>query len=414
MGAEYKVDPDPRLVRGELWAFTGTGGGGERKRAAVGIEFRAPIFSKLDAQIAGRYDDYNDITSVNDAVSYNFGLEYRPIRQLLVRGSLATSFRAPDMHYIFADPSGFFSQVTDEFLCRRDEPNVSLPDCTNSAVNISGTRSGNPTLEEENGRSYTFGFVAEPFKGASFKVDYYHIKLTGAVLDNPLTRILEIEADCRLGQTKGGQPVDINSGKCQDAISRIVREPVNNPQFPEALDSISTGPINTADIRTSGIDAEASYLWQTGAAGSFNFGLGWSHTLKYDEQDFSGDPLENRRDDLQIFDWRSRMNATVTWNFGAFTTTAYGERYGTLPNWAETGRIGAITYMNLSSTYRFANDRAEASVIVDNVFDKNPPRDPTFDQYPYFSSENYSPIGREWFLQLRYSFGGGIAGSREY
>jgi iron complex outermembrane receptor protein len=401
----YALDPDPRLVAGDFWAFTGTGGGGERKRSALGVEFQVPIVSTLTAQLAGRYDDYNDITAVKDAFSYNFGLEYRPLKQVLLRGSLATSFRAPDMHYVFANESGFFTTVADEYLCRRDEANTPLPLCTNSAVNIRGSRSGNPGLEEETGDSYTLGFVVEPFQGFSFKADYYDIQLEGAVLDNPLDRILELEADCRLGETKGGEAVDINSAQCQNAIGSVTRLPDDGTLFAEALDTIVTGPINTADIHTSGIDVTTEYLLQTGSAGTFNFELNWTHTLEYDERDFASDPIENRRDDLQIFDWRSRVSGAVTWGFGPFTTTAYAERYGSLPNWAETGRIGSFTLVNLAAGYSFLDDRAQAIVFLNNAFNKAPPRDPSYDTYPYFAANNYSAIGREWFLQLRYNFG---------
>ncbi len=404
---KYDINLDDQLLNKEFWGRTDTGGDGSRKRSAIGLEFNIPVFSTLNAKAAGRYDDYNDITDVNGAFTYNLGLEFRPIRQVLLRGSLATSFRAPDMHNVFADTSGFFTTVTDEFLCRRDEPNVSFPACTNGAVNIQGARQGNPALAEEEGKSYTFGFVLEPAHGLSFKADYYKIRLTGAVLDNPLTRILEIEADCRLGETKGGQSVDPASAKCQDALARITRLPDDGTIFGESLSTIVTGPVNSAKIITSGIDAEASYAWwPTAPVGNFNFTLGWSHTLKYDEQDFEEDPLENLRDNLQNFSWRSRVNGSITWNFRNFSTTAYGERYGSIPNWAETGRIKGKSFLNLSTAYTFLDGRAQAAVFVDNVFNTNPPRDPTYDTYPYFAYQNYDPIGREWFLQLRYNFGG--------
>ncbi len=404
---DYHIATNPAKARGDFWLLRGTGGSGERKRTAAGLEFKVPVLESVSAQLAGRYDDYDDVTDVNGAFSYNLGLEFRPIAQLLFRGSLATSFRAPDMHYIFADPSGFFVSVTDEYLCRRDEPDLSFPECTNGFVNIEGTRAGNINLEEEKGKSYTLGLVAEPLHGLTFKADYYRIRLSGAVLDNPLDRILELEADCRLGETKGGTAVDSNSGQCQDALSRVQRNPADGSQFAEQIQVVGTGPINSARIVTTGIDATAGYRWVPNAAiGTFDFELGWSHTLKYDETDFAGDPVQNLRDDLQIFNWRSRMNASIGWSFREFESTLYMERYGSTPNWAETGRLGAVKYFNLSAGYNFFDGRAQASIFVDNLFDKDPPRDPTFDTYPYFSGDNYSPIGREVFLQVRYNFGG--------
>ena len=50
------------------------------------------------------------------------------------------------------------------------------------------------------------------------------------------------------------------------------------------------------------------------------------------------------------------------------------------------------------------HSRLSASVIINNVLNEGPPRDSTFDQYPYFSTGNYDPYGREGFLQVSYKF----------
>jgi outer membrane receptor protein involved in Fe transport len=42
--------------------------------------------------------------------------------------------------------------------------------------------------------------------------------------------------------------------------------------------------------------------------------------------------------------------------------------------------------------------------VVDNLFDRKPPRDKTYNSYPYYSDSNYDPIGREIFLQVGTSF----------
>jgi len=91
---------------------------GTRDRYAVGFELRAPLFSKLTASVAGRYDKYQDITAVDDAITYQMGLEWRPFDSLLLRTSYGTSFRAPDMQLVFAQGAASFSGITDEYACR--------------------------------------------------------------------------------------------------------------------------------------------------------------------------------------------------------------------------------------------------------------------------------------------------------
>ncbi len=402
---EYEITLDPRTIAGDFWAFTGSGGGGKRDRYAGGVEFGVPLYDKLRATLAGRYDKYDDITNVDDAFSYNLGLEFRPTDTLLLRGSLATSFRAPDMHFVFADPSGYFAQVDDEYWCRANEPGVSLPACSRNPANIEGESQGNPGLEEEEGESFTLGVVFQPTSRLSLALDYYHIEITGLVIDYPITKILEIEADCRLGQTASGAAVDVNSGQCQSILARVNRTPVDATDFSEYIDLVRTGPINTADYKTSGIDTSLSFVQQLPTQGSLTYQLNYSHVLKFDTRDFAGDPFENSRDDLQVFDFRSKMRGSVTWQYADWTTTLFGERLGSVPRWDETGRIGTHVEWSGSVSYRFLGGAAEASLFVDNLFDEEPPEDPSYDTYPYFSDLNYDPTGREWFVQLRYKFG---------
>lgn len=400
---EYTIDLDDRLVNGDFWGFTGTGGGGKRDRYAVGVEFRIPVFESFTTSLAGRYDKYDDITEVDDAFTYSLGLEWRPFDSLLLRGSYSTSFRAPDMHFVFAEPSGFFTTVVDEYLCRRDEPGVPLPQCTVPEANPSGQRQGNPGLREETGKSWTYGLVWDAFEGFSVSADYYHIELEDIVNDLSTARLLRTEADCRLGSTIGGAPVDINSAECQDAMARIIRAPDDGSIFGETIVNIITGPINRALQSTSGIDVAARYRLDTERFGRFNFDLSWSHVLDEKRAQFAEDPIVDYRDNPQNFDFRSRVRGSVNWQAGPWSTTLFGIRYGSTPNWFETTRIGSWTKYNLNLTYRF-NERMSAAIIVNNLLDEPPPRDPTFNTYPYFSTANYDPYGREAFVQFDYRF----------
>jgi outer membrane receptor protein involved in Fe transport len=55
--------------------------------------------------------------------------------------------------------------------------------------------------------------------------------------------------------------------------------------------------------------------------------------------------------------------------------------------------------------YRFT-DRGTFTFFVDNLFDEKPPRDPTWTAYPYYSRNWFSPVGRAYFFEVNYRFGG--------
>lgn len=396
----YDIALTDALANGDYFGIVATGGGGERNRYAVGVELSIPVIEPLSVQLAGRYDRYDDITKVNGALTYNAGIEYRPIRQLLIRGSYATSFRAPDMHFVFADPSGYFVELPDEYLCRRDQPNVPLGQCTTIA-NPEGARQGNPFLKEETSKSYTFGFVTEPLANLTFSADYFHIELDDAVKDDSEDLLLETEADCRLGQTRGGTPVDGNSLKCQSALARVQRRPADGSPLSEEMTNITTGPINSALLKTSGFDLAASYSLSPGALGRFTFSANFSQVLSNKRQDFEADAVEDLLETPSWPDWHSRMSASIGWERGPITSTVFVQRHGRIWNWNEDRRLPAYVLTNFSARYNnVLGSGAYVGLAIQNLFNRNPPRDPTWSEYPYYSSWNYNPVGREVFFEV--------------
>ncbi|TCZ87397.1 TonB-dependent siderophore receptor [Lysobacter sp. N42] len=403
---EYTLNPDPRLLPGTppaqaIYNLTGTGGGGERDRYAAGVEFSVPILSTLKAQLAARYDKYDDVTAVDDAVTYNAGLEFRPTDSLLFRGSYATSFRAPDMHYVFADTSGFFVGVFDEYLCR--QTGQTPQQCGNAAAynyQVFGTRQGNPNLEEEEGKSWTAGVVWDVLDNLSMEVDYFNIELDNAVADIGTAYLLRNEAACRLGTDRDGTSVDPNSAGCQQFRSFVTRT-VGGPNDGR-IEEIRLNPINQSFNAIDGIDATVRYRLDTDRLGDFNFSLKWSHTLSQEFEEFPGDGVEDYRDDPTNFDFRSRVNWAVNWSRDTWAASIYGYRWGSVPNWEETGRIAPYIIWN-GAVSKEITPKATIGVSVNNIFDKLAPRDDSFYTYPFFWRA-YSPIGREVFVEFNYKF----------
>lgn len=395
---EYELNADPRILPGQnvIYNLTGTGGGGDRNRYAFGTEFAIPVTDSFKATLAARYDLYDDITQVDNAFTWNAGLEWRPFDNLLFRGAYSTSFRAPDMHFIFADESGFFSTVFDEYACRNAGNTVTA--CGNApAWNYSafGVRQGNPNLEEEEGNSFTAGMVWDIVDNLSFTVDYYKVELEGVVGDISSAYILQNEADCRLGTDRQGNAVDTGSAFCQFILDSVIRT-VGGPNDGR-IEQVNRGPINRSYISNEGIDASLRYDMDTDRYGNFSYQLSWSHVLDQKFAEFEGEPRESYRDDLTNFDFRSRMRGSVSWEYKDLNVTVFGIRYGSLPNWAETGRIAPYHVYNLNVGYEFT-ENFRASLIVNNVLDKIAPKDDTFFSYPFFWRA-FSPIGREVFVQ---------------
>lgn len=394
--------------------LTGTNGGGDRDRYAIGGELSIPLLDSLKLSLAGRYDKYDDITNVDDARTWAAGLEWRPFDSLLVRGNYSTSFKAPDMHFVYNEGSGSFGNALDTFRCLSTGGYATLPTpppvgataCSGATYvySVFATSRGEPTLEEETGESFNVGFVWDVTDNLSFSADYYNIVLEGAVANLTSTFILDNEAGCRTGLTRTRQTYqfDIGSAFCQEIISRVTREPVVGEPT-DRITGVRSGPVNQSFQRVTGVDTALNYRMDTDRFGRFNWRVEWSYTHKNERQVFATDAIQTDwRDDPGNFNFRSRIRASVAWNKGDWSSNLFMSRYGSVPNWQETARIAPYFLWNANVSKKIT-DKLTASFFVNNIFNNFHPDDDGYNSYPYFSG-NYSPIGREIAAQLEYKF----------
>ena len=413
---EYTLNSDPRIapdVRA-IYNLTGTGGGGERDRYALGMEASFPILDSVTLTAAGRYDKYDDVTEVDDAVTWNAGLEWRPFENLLVRGQYATSFKAPDMHYVFSDRSGAFGGVTDFTLCRQNNISTIGTTCANAGGNYNyqafTTSQGSTTLEEEEGKSWSAGVVWDISDSLSLSADYYEIELEGEVQVIAGGTIINDEYGCAYGTYPNGTPFPYAAGStyCNEIAGRITRDPANGNRLTE----IRSGPTNLSYRKVTGIDASLRYAWDTDRWGDFSARLQWAHTLKHVTRLRADSPLVNYRDANSTADFRSRTTLQLGWSKGDWDASAYIYNSGSFPVWTPgstlvtsgqlDSRIDGQTLANISIGRRWTENFA-MRLNVNNILDDIAPRDPTFSTYPYFW-QGYDPVGREVGLQFDFQF----------
>lgn len=399
----YDLKPDPLALTDYYYSWKDSDGKGDRKHGAVGAEARIPILDMLTATVAGRYDRFDFAGRSVDKFTYNGGLELRPTDSLLVRASYGTAFRAPDLHYVFTGPGNVQSGVDDYYLCRTEEPAEDISDCSFSGTGIVVSRNGNRDLNAETGKTFTAGVVYSPVDEWQFSVDYFRVKLNDQVDDLSTDQVARDEADCRIGQTQNGTPVDIASPTCVDAIARVHRFATGG--LAGQIESISVNPINIASEETSGIDFALRGSVPTDF-GTFNLSLGHSHVLDHDFQQFPGDPsIDKLAVDSGFYLPRDKSNASIGWEHDNLKFTVSGTRLGRMPNFDEDAWVGSSELYNATLQYDFS-DHLRASVTVRNIFDTMPVKDETWTSYPYYNTSWYDSIGRGVFVQLTYKLGG--------
>jgi len=401
---------------------------GERDRYAAAVEFRVPIFSMLTAQLAGRYDKYDDITAVDDAITYNVGLEFRPLDNLLFRSSYATSFRAPDMQLVYAEGAASFSSVLDEYSCRSGTGlGLTTGPRTRTQCNVANDPTiyqartliaGNPLLKEEEGKSFTAGFVWDIIDDMSVSVDYWRIKLEDQAIQLSSAYLLENEANCRLGVDRAGNPFgnSLDSSFCQNIVSLISRQ-VGEPgaTSDQRIDRINSAYINAALTDTSGIDASFKYRYRTDRLGDFNLDLAYSLSLTNKYKQFTGDELIDYRDDPTISDQRSRVRGQVGWQRDDWSVSVFGTRYGSNGSFAAvngtntaggtySARLQPFMLYNLTVGKRITPNLNVFGTVV-NVLDNTFRQDNSYTAYPYFDyTIGADPVGRRFNVTAEYKF----------
>lgn len=407
----YDLNPDPLATQYYYYSWKDSDGSGSRNRWALAAELRMPLLSTLNLSTAGRYDQYRFAGNEVGKFTYSAGLEWRPADSLLLRGSYGTAFRAPDLHYVFAGVGNDETSGDDYYRCRTEEPGVDIGDCSYSGEGLIRTRQGNRELDPETSTSWTAGFVWSPGGGFDVSVDYFDIQMRNQVQDLSTDQLLQDEANCRLGARVDGTPVDPGSPTCVDALSRITRLSDGR------LYGVFVNPINVARESTSGVDVSTHYRLAT-AIGDFRLSGNYTWVRKHDYQQYAGDAVEDQFAVNSGFDIpRNKTSASIAWERNAWTVTLHGQRLGRLPSsdsydqtYAEDDPQGPwidATYRyNASLQYRFS-DHARLTFLVDNLTDEMPPKDPTYTAYPYYDISWFDTLGRSYYLQFSYKFGGG-------
>ncbi len=402
----FTEHPDPGINQG---VFYDTGqdfaSDGNRTRYAAALEFNVPILKTLSADIAGRYDRYTFAGTSEGKPTGAVTLNYRPIEMLRFHANYATSFRAPDMNYIFQSKSfGYEAETTDYYRCALANDPLSSCPYANYSPGANYTQFGSRNLGFENGRSFDYGVVFEPIPQVlQISVDYWNLRIDNEVTLIDYDQLLKTESECLLGQ------LDPTSSQCVQAIDSVQRNPPTAVYQPNAITNINLYPINAAYERTDGMDFDLLLRWDWNGIGKFVWDTKYTMVMSHwFDQGQGSQPLDLVRSfDVPGggSDFPNKGTSTLTWTLDNLGATVEADRYGQIINEAQTGWLTPTTLVNVSAQYRAGN--ATFMVIVDNLFDTQ--KIDTSFGWPNYAVGYYLPYGRQGWLEASYHFGPGGA-----
>ena len=127
-----------------------------------------PFIHSLNVTLGDRYSKYNTFGNTNN---WKIGVEWRPIEDLLLRGTVSSVFRAPTIGNLYAGPSGGAPTARDPCENLSAAQLAQLPGCAgvppflppaqNSQLTgvVSGSQYAGYPLGPESGKSFDFGVV---------------------------------------------------------------------------------------------------------------------------------------------------------------------------------------------------------------------------------------------------------------
>ena len=396
LGAELRREeasftPSALLISNDIAGDRSASGGpppvatsNTRNVTAAYVEVLAPFSKTLEGQFALRHDRYS---SVGNTTNPKVGLRWTPSKEMLLRGSFGTGFRAPSFSELYRPRilGSASSVLPDPVLCKIEKDNLSF-----CADQWPVTRLSNPDLKPERSRQFSLGAVFEPVPDLSLGIDYWNIAKRDVISDIGEDIILR-------------DPV-----KYAGLITRDSGSVITN------IDLIKR---NQGKQKTSGLDLNVDWRGVKTELGRISGRLNGTYVMASKKQTGPGDAyfsnLAQFVNDGVVQRWRHKASVDFDrGDWGLSLTNTYYSGYNdqnTAIN-LDTGaripdnRVSAYSLMDLTGSYRFNKSLTLRGGVL-NLHDKNPP----FSNQAYYFLASYDPTytdprGRFFYVKAQYQF----------
>ncbi|WP_432382238.1 TonB-dependent receptor domain-containing protein [Duganella sp. P38] len=381
---KYVTNPSAAYESGDISGLGGSVVPINRKRDvnSAYAELSVPVLKTLEVNLAGRDDKYND---VGNTFNWKGNVRWQPIKELVLRASYGTGFRAPSLVDLWTPQTlGTSEQFTD-------------PGTNQSGLQVNSLTGGNPNLKPEESKQYSFGAVWQPFTTTSIGADLFNIKISD-LLATPSAQ--EVVSRFRSGDPAYAGLVTLRGN---DIVS--IRQTLSN----------------TGDAVVRGVDVFAN--WRDNFSfGRLDINMNGTYMDKFDQTspggelshkvgtivDRSGTPVIGAQNGGVVLRWKHQLAGT--WTSGPWSTTLV-QNYR---NGYEVGHdlndervfIGREATYDANVTYKGIKNLTLA-LGVKNMFDKQPDPigTPVTNQFQAgYDINQYDPRGRYVYLTAGYKF----------
>jgi iron complex outermembrane receptor protein len=335
-----QLNRDSQIVGGSAGSDTY----GDRRLYSVYAELNIPLHKMVELQVAGRFESYSDF---GETTKPKIAAVFRPLPEVLLRGSYGQSFLAPNLAFLYTTVSTSFTANTLADPLRPQDPRVQ----------IRQFGGGNPGLQPEETEVYYGGLVLQPFarkKGSlfrelSFGLDYFRFsqenlinRLTAAqILANPAFANLVVRNAPTPGETIG-------------TISGVLT----------TWQNLSTGEYE-------GYDMNARWILPENKWGNFRMELSGTYIAESNFSNASGVLVDT---DGEYASPHFRGSATFAWNKGPWAASVLTTYIGAYNDAFQIAQIEDQYVVNPQFSYKGWFD-STITVGARNILNSTPPID---------------------------------------
>lgn len=355
----------------------------ERKINSLFTETNVPVLKNLDLGAAVRYDHYDDVGS---STNYKANARWQPIKQVVLRASAGSGFRAPTLTDLWQPQTVGSSESFND------------PATHQNQIQVNALTGGNPDLKPEKSRQKSVGIVLAPIDNFTVGLDWFKINVSD-ILSTPSAQ--EVVSRFRAGDAAYANFVTLNSSG--------------------QITGIKTLLTNTGDAVVKGFDLFANYRKNTDY-GRFDVALNGTYMDQFDQTspggdishkvgtlvDSAGNPVLGAQNGGVVLRWKHTL--ATTWSKDKWTATViqnFSSRYEAGHRYEDDERtfIGANATYDLNVTYKPIKPLT-LTVGVRNLFDKQPEIFvPVSNQFQYgYDINQYDPRGRFLYVNASYRF----------
>jgi iron complex outermembrane receptor protein len=433
---QFVMKPSDNQLSGDIMGTGNAQTDGERQHGAVFAELDLPVSQQFEVQLAGRVDKFPGFEA---HLSPKLGLRFQPSRELLLRATAETGFRAPNLTEAATSSRAGFTTASDPLRCApanayaadlRAEADALPEEDPRKAVLVAQAQqvqnnecqagllfavNNNPGLKPEVSRSFTVGMMLEPMADTNLSLDYWNISRKDEIglrgVDAILAEEGRLPPGSRVDRSALGDDPTFTTPELQQ------RYGVRNGR----LSRVTTQFENVSQTETDGIDVAAKMRFAT-PVGSLDLGLLGTYLINFRPSYTGTSYTSNLAGYYGHSRWSANLSAALTSGDvvnGVRLNYHGGTSLEAQPGDAAWNAEGCATYFGLAAkdcrvrasltTDYFVSytglRNVTASAYVANLFNQHPP----FDRRAVYDGGDLLPtvddvVGRSLRLAINYKF----------